>query len=48
MNTLEEIHIAVKQAWMEAYCKNKGIGDSVMERTQKGKEFVTKLDFLPD
>lgn len=48
LSSLEEIHAAVKQAWMEAYCKNKGMNDVTMERAQKGKEFVTKLDFLPD
>lgn len=48
LSSLEEIHAAVKQAWMEAYCKNKGMNDATMERAQKGKEFVTKLDFLPD
>lgn len=46
-SSIEGIHIAVKQAWIDAYCKNKGV-DKIAGTAQKGKEIATKLDFLPE
>lgn len=40
LSSLEEVHAAVKQAWMEAYCKNKGMNDVTMERTKKEKSLL--------
>lgn len=43
----EEIHNAVKNAWIEAYCKVKGI-DGIAEKVGEGKKLITKLEFLPE
>jgi Cdc6-like AAA superfamily ATPase len=43
----EGIHNAVKNAWIEAYCKVKGI-DGIVKKVSKGKKFITKLEFLPE
>ncbi|MEL4861056.1 P-loop NTPase fold protein [Pseudoflavonifractor phocaeensis] len=42
----DEIHSAVKSAWMEAYCKIKGV-ESITSKICSGKKIVSKLDFLP-
>lgn len=43
----EEIHNAVKNAWIVAYCKVKGI-DEVAEKVGEGKKLIAKLEFLPE
>lgn len=47
ISSMEEIHLAVRQAWMETYCKDKGISN-VTEKIQKGKELLSELNFLPE
>ncbi len=47
ISTLEGIHEAVKQAWLDIYCKNKGV-DKIAGKAQRIKEIATKLDFLPE
>ncbi|MGB7606614.1 MAG: P-loop NTPase fold protein [Lutisporaceae bacterium] len=43
----EEIHSAVKYAWIKAYCNVKGVG-GVAEVVGKGKKAIAKLEFLPE
>lgn len=43
----EEIHNAVKNAWIEAYCKVKGI-DVVAEKVGEGQKLFAELKFLPE
>lgn len=47
ISSLEGVHAAVKQLWMDAYYQEKGIGGAA-EKAQKAKEIVSKFDFLPD
>lgn len=47
VSSVEEIHGAVKVAWMSEYYKAKGI-DSVKNKMESAKEVVKKLDFLPE
>lgn len=47
ISSLEGMHEAVKEKWMEAYYKNKGIS-SIAEKVEKGKEIFAKLDVMPD
>lgn len=47
VSSIEEIHVAVKQAWMSEYYKSKGI-EKFAEKAQKGKDVVANLEFLPD
>lgn len=47
ISSLEGVHTAVKQMWMDAYYQEKGIGGAA-EKAQKAKEMVSKFDFLPD
>ena len=42
----EEIHVTVRREWMAEYCKIKGI-DKVTEKIGQGKEWLSKMDFLP-
>ncbi|WP_312279735.1 P-loop NTPase fold protein [Oscillibacter sp.] len=43
----EEIHNAVKSAWLGEYCKVKGF-DGVSEKVVEGKKLISKLEFLPE
>ncbi|RJE47197.1 MULTISPECIES: P-loop NTPase fold protein [unclassified Dehalobacter] len=43
----EEIHNAVKNAWIQEYCKVKGI-DGVTKKVAEVKEIIKKLAFLPE
>lgn len=47
VSTPEEIHNAVKNAWIEAYYKVKDIA-GIAEKVGEGKKFIAKLDFLPE
>ena len=47
MTLPEEIHVTVRREWMAEYCKIKGI-DKVTEKIGQGKEWLSKMDFLPD
>lgn len=47
MTLPEEIHVTVRREWMAEYCKNKGI-DKVTEKIGQGKEWLSKMDFLPE
>lgn len=42
-----EIHGAVRSAWLDEYYKIKGI-DGITERVGKGKQIISKLEFLPE
>lgn len=44
--TIEDIHRAVRQAWMSAYYENKCV-NGVVEKVKKGKELISNLEFLP-
>ena len=46
VSSAEEIHSAIKAAWMSEYCKEKGI-DSITDKIGSAKETVAKLEFLP-
>lgn len=41
------IHMAVKQAWLDAYCKEKGIS-SLAEKTKKLKKVISAINVVPD
>ena len=47
ITAIEEIHVAVKQAWISECNKDKKWKNAV-EKAQQGKEVVGKLDFLPE
>lgn len=47
MTLPEEIHATVRREWMAEYCKIKGI-DKVTEKIGQGKEWLSKMDFLPE
>lgn len=47
ITTIERIHMAVKQAWISEYSRDKK-WKTVVEKAQQGKEIAGKLDFLPD
>lgn len=47
MTSVDEMHIAVKSAWMEAYCRIKGI-NGIAEKVDAGKKAVAKMEFLPE
>lgn len=47
ITTIEKIHMAVKQAWISEYSRDKK-WKTVVEKAQQGKEIAGKLDFLPD
>lgn len=47
ISSAEEIHSAIKAAWMSEYCKEKGI-DSITDKIGSAKETVAKLEFLPE
>lgn len=47
VSSAEEIHSAIKAAWMSEYCKEKGI-DSITDKIGSAKETVAKLEFLPE
>ena len=47
MTLPEEIHVTVRREWMAEYCKIKGI-DKVTEKIGQGKEWLSKMDFLPE
>lgn len=47
ITTIDGIHMAVKQAWISEYNRDKK-WKSVAEKAQQGKEFVGKLEFLPE
>lgn len=47
VSSAEEIHSAIKAAWMSEYCKEKGI-DSITDKIGSAKETVKKLEFLPE
>lgn len=46
ITTIDGIHMAVKQAWISEYNRDKK-WKSVAEKAQQGKEFIVKLEFLP-
>lgn len=47
MSSIEEIHVAVKQAWISEYYKSKDM-EKVAKKARKGKDVIAKLEFLPD
>ena len=47
VSSAEEIHSAIKAAWMSEYCKEKGI-DSITNKIDSAKEIVKNLEFLPE
>ncbi|MBD5500937.1 MAG: ATP-binding protein, partial [Lachnospiraceae bacterium] len=47
VTTIERIHMAVKQAWISEYSRDKK-WKTVVEKAQQGKEIAGKLDFLPE
>ena len=47
MTLPEEIHVTVRREWMAEYYKIKGI-DKVTEKIGQGKEWLSKMDFLPE
>lgn len=47
MTSPEEIHAAVKNAWLSEYSKVKGM-EKVAQKISAGKEITSKLDFLPE
>lgn len=47
ITTIDGIHMAVKQAWISEYNKDKK-WKVVTEKAQQGKEIAGKLDFLPE
>lgn len=47
ISSSEDIHKAVKSAWLEQYCKIKGI-DAITDTIGKGKQLISKLEFLPE
>ncbi len=47
ITTIDGIHMAVKQAWISEYNKDKK-WKTVAEKTQQGKDVVGKLEFLPE
>lgn len=47
ITAIEEIHVAVKQAWISECNKDKKWKNAV-EKAHQGKEVVGKLDFLPE
>ena len=47
MTLPEEIHVTVRREWMAEYCKIRGI-DKVTEKIGQGKEWLSKMDFLPE
>lgn len=47
ITTIDGIHMAVKQAWVSEYSKDKKWKNAV-EKAQQSKEVVGKLDFLPE
>lgn len=44
ITTIERIHMAVKQAWIHEYSRDKK-WKTVVEKAQQGKEIAGKLDF---
>ena len=47
ISSQEEIHSAVKYAWINAYCNIKGVG-RVAKIVDEGKKAIAKLEFLPE
>lgn len=47
ITSVEEIHNAIKTSWIDAYCTCKGL-NGFKDKIDKGKEILTKIDFLPD
>lgn len=47
VTSIEEIHKAVREKWLEAYYENKNIRN-VAEKIQKGKDIISKVEGLPD
>lgn len=47
ITTIDGIHMAVKQAWISEYNKDKK-WKTVAEKAQQGKDVVGKLEFLPE
>lgn len=47
ITTIDGIHMAVKQAWISEYNKEKK-WKTVAEKAQQGKDVVGKLEFLPE
>lgn len=47
MMKIEEIHNAIKHAWLEEYCKLKGFS-SVFDIVTKGKKILNKMGFISD
>lgn len=47
ITNIEGIHMAVKQAWISEYNRDKK-WKAVVEKAQQGKEIAGKMDFLPE
>lgn len=47
ITSVEGIHNAIKSAWIDAYCTSNGLG-GFKDKIDKGKEILSKIDFLPD
>lgn len=47
VSSVEEIHSAIKAAWISEYCKEEGI-DSIKHRIDSAKEVLKNLEFLPE
>ena len=47
VSSVEEIHSAIKAAWMSEYCKIMGI-DSIANKISNVKETIKNLEFLPE
>lgn len=47
ISAIEDIHMAVKQAWISEYNKGKKYND-VTNKLWRGKEKLAKIEFLPD
>lgn len=47
VTSVEEIHNAIKSSWINTYCACKRLS-GFKDKMDKGKEILSKIDFLPD
>jgi hypothetical protein len=47
ITSVEQIHSVIKTSWVDAYCTCKGL-NGFKDKIDKGKEILSKIDFLPD
>ena len=47
ISSSKDIHDAIKNSWIDEYCKAKGISEFT-DKINEGKKFIAKLDFLPE